>query len=84
MVLPYLKGSVYIFCSLYYGEFFRLFLMIFRYILIFIFIYIQVLNNWYQSTFLSQRREEIFALFCRNFIRKKNRVAHLRFIYEDL
>jgi hypothetical protein len=45
---------------------------------------IQVLNNWYQSTFLGQRREEIFCSFCRNFLGKKKRAAHFRFIYEAL
>jgi hypothetical protein len=45
---------------------------------------ILVLNNWYQSTFLGQRREEFFFSFCRNFLGKKKRAAHFRFRYEAL
>jgi hypothetical protein len=43
-----------------------------------------VLNNWYHSTFLGQRREELFSLFVEFFIGKKKRVAHFRFRSEAL
>jgi hypothetical protein len=62
MVLPYLKGFIYLLCSVF-GERFGLFLLRFLVILIFIFRSIQVLNNWHWITFLGQRREECFAIF---------------------
>jgi hypothetical protein len=44
-----------------------------------------VLNNWYQSTFLGQRREDLFSLFAEFFfLGKKKRAAHFRFRYKVL
>ena len=43
-----------------------------------------VLNNWYQSTFLGQRREDLFSLFADFFLGKKKRVAYFRFRYKVL
>jgi hypothetical protein len=45
---------------------------------------ILVLNNWYQSTFLGQRREDLFSLFAEFFLGKKKRATHFRFRYEAL
>jgi hypothetical protein len=46
-------------CVQYFSEWFGVYC---GFILIFIFVSIQVLNKWYQRTFLGQRREE-FSLF---------------------
>jgi hypothetical protein len=44
-----------------------------------------VLNNWYQSTFQGQRREDLFYLFVENFfLGKKKRVTHFRLIFKVL
>jgi hypothetical protein len=43
-----------------------------------------VLNNWYQSTFLGQRREDLFSLFAEFFLGKKKRATHFRFRYKVL
>ena len=64
MVLPYLKGFLYFLCLV-------LWWMIWVIILSYIIRSIQVLNNWYQRTFLSQRREKMFGSFCIFFKRKK-------------
>jgi hypothetical protein len=42
------------------------------------------LNNWYQSTFLGQRREDLFSLFAEIFLGKKKRATHFRFRYKVL
>jgi hypothetical protein len=62
MVLPYLMGFVYILVFII-SEWFGLFLVIY-----------EVYKNWYQSSFLRQRREEIFGSFCR--------FLHFRLSYE--
>jgi hypothetical protein len=57
---------------------------LFLVLLNYIFISIQVLNNWYQSTFLGQRREDLISLFAEFFLGKKKRAVHSRFIYDTL
>jgi membrane protein DedA with SNARE-associated domain len=78
MVFPYLKGLVIIKCGLLYLDLWIYF--IFNICGDYIFISILFLNDWYQITFLGQRREEFFFSFCRNFLGKKKREAHFRFI----
>jgi hypothetical protein len=80
MVLPYLKGFLYLLCSCY-GEWFMVYSC--SYWSIFAYL-VYVLNNWYQSTFLGQIREYLFSLFVEFFLGKKNRAMHFRFIYEYL
>jgi hypothetical protein len=58
----YPTSRVSLFLVFIFGEWFGLFLFIGLF-LKYIFISIQVLNNWYHSTFLGQRREEFLALF---------------------
>jgi hypothetical protein len=69
MVLPYLKGLVIIKCGFFY-------LALWMYCVFsicgdYIFRYIQVLNNWYHSTFLGQIREGFFSLFAKFFSGRK-------------
>jgi hypothetical protein len=86
MVFPYLNGLIVIkwwFCIL----FFYIGLWIYYVFSIcgdYICRSIQVLNNWYQSTFLGQIREERFCSFYRKFLGKENRAMHFRFISEAL
>jgi hypothetical protein len=75
MVLPYLKGLIVI------KEILHIVLV---YLLWCFCIQSLVLNNWYQSTFLGQRREDLFSLFAEFFLGKKKRVAHFRFRSEAL
>jgi hypothetical protein len=67
MVLPYLKGFLYFLCSCY-GEWFMVYSWYYGSIFADL---IQVLNNWYQSTFLGQRREDLFSLFAEFFREEK-------------
>jgi hypothetical protein len=67
MVLPYLKGFDYFLCSVF-GEWFGFFLLILWVYFEFIFRSIQVLNKWYQSTFLGKKCGQFFFFyFCRFF-----------------
>ena len=77
MVLPYLKDFLY-FLGLV------LWWMIWVIIIYYIIKSFQVLNNWYQSTLLGQRREDLFSLFVEIFLGKKKRAAYFRFIYQVL
>jgi hypothetical protein len=70
MVLPYLKGFVYILVFII-GERFGIFLVIYELYLTFFIISIEVFKNWYQSSFLGKRREQIFGSFCKFVQREK-------------
>jgi hypothetical protein len=82
MVLPYLKGLVIIKCGFFYlvcgSIVYSIFVVIISSDLVL------ELNNWYQSTFLGQRREDLFSLFAEFFLGKKKRAAHFRFRYKVL
>ena len=71
MVFPYLKGLVIIKCGLFYIVDL---LCIIGLLLRFIFISIQVLNKWYQSTFLGRHCGQIF--FFADFFSEKKKEGH--------
>jgi hypothetical protein len=50
---------------------------------VFVFKYLEH-KNWYQSTFLGQRREELFVIFEEFFLGKKKKATCFRFRYEVL
>ena len=86
MVLPYLNGFDYLLCLVFwwmvdYCSWYCVF------ILRFIFRSIQEHNKWYQSTFLGQRREDLFSLFADFFFGEKKRGPWLSrtfwYIYEN-
>ena len=69
MVLPYPKGLIIIECGFFYIALWIY--CVFNICGYYIGRSIQVLNNWYQSTFQGQRREYLFSLFAEFFSREE-------------
>jgi hypothetical protein len=72
MVLPYLKGLIIIKCGFFYivcGS------IVYSVFVVIIFRSIQVLNKWYQSTFLGRSCGQLFFIFADFFFRRRKKRA---------
>jgi hypothetical protein len=79
MVFPYLKGLVIIKCGFFYIDLWIY--CVFSICGDYICISIQVLNKWYQSTFLGRHCGQIFFIFADFFSEKKKRAATFQKIF---